>query len=600
MALAAALVSMALGCSSSSSGLACGEGTVQKGSQCIGAAIDASIDGASAAGDAASAGDAGAATLADGASGPPAVPTFAGVTAVAPVSPAALLVVWSPASMPGDPTAALRYRIYEGTSAQPIAYATPLLQTGVGSVSAVIGGLSADTTYAFGVRAVNAAGIADANTVQKTGKTALDTSAPVFGGVKTAAPGAGGAVALTWDPATDDLTPAPAMTYLIYTSDKAGGEDFDTPSLITDPGATSASVTRLPDATKARFFVVRARDAAGNVDANTKELSAKPAPDVTPPVFGGCTAATTMQAITIGLTWSAATDDVSAPANVTYDVFESTSAGTFDFTKPFATATGAQSVVIPALMTSTTYYFVCRAKDEAGNEDDNTTEVSATTGADPVPPMFAGIDLPSFVGDPAARTATLSWAAAVDAATSPDKMVYDVYESLTMGGEDFTKPPAATSMPGALSIMLTDLPPNATVYFVVRARDLDGNHDSNVVEASLPTNVSFALNVQPLFTDDCGVVGCHVPGSPTGGLILAEGFAYDQLVNVASTEVTTLSRVAPGDPTDSFLAVKINYNGLFATKGKFALMPAPATGSTLSPDQINTIANWIAQGAVNN
>ena len=574
---------------------------MQKGSQCVAVAVDASAEDASLAADAGAAVDAGTMTLPDGAIvEPPVAPTFAGVTAVAPISPSALLVVWTPGRMPGDPTAALRYRVYEGTSTNPIAFTAPLLQTGAGAVSAVVGGLSANTTYAFGVRAVNAAGIADANTVQKSGTTAKDTSAPVFGGIKTAGPGAGGAVALTWDPATDDLTPPPAMTYLIYTSDKTGAEDFDTPALVTDPGATSASVTRLPDATKARFFVVRARDAAGNVDTNTKELSAKPAADVMPPTFGGCTAATTMQAITVGISWNAATDDVSAPANLTYDIFESTTAGTFDFTKPFATVKGATTAVIPALMTSTTYYFVCRAKDEAGNEDDNTAEVSATTGANPVPPTFAGIILPSFTGDPAARTATLSWAAATDPATTADKMFYDVYESQTMGGEDFTKPPATTSMQGALTITLTGLPPNATVYFVVRARDLDGNHDSNVVEASLSTNVSFALNVQPIFSDDCGVVGCHVPGSPTGGLILAAGFAYAQLVNVAAPEQPTLNFVTPTDPTDSYLAVKINYNGLFSTKGKGTLMPAPSTGSTLSAAEINTIANWIAQGAANN
>jgi hypothetical protein len=596
MALAA-LVSTALGCSSSSSGLACGGGTVQKGGECVAVEADASVDGSARAGDA---GDAGTVVAPDGAivAAPP-PPTFAGVTAVAPISESALLVVWNAGSAPDDPTAPIRYRVYEGSSAKPLLYTTPLLQTSAGALSAVIGGLSADTTYTFGARAVDPVGIADANTIQKTGKTAKDTTVPVFGGVKTAAPGAGGAVALSWDPATDDLTPAPAMTYLVYASATTGGEDFSTPTLTTGPGATSASVTRLPDATKARFFVVRARDAAGNVDTNTKELSAEPAPDVTAPVFGGCTFATTLQAITIGVSWTAATDDVSDPVNMTYDVFESTSAGVFDFTKPFATVHGADTVVLPSLMTSTTYYFVCRAKDEAGNEDDNTVEVSATTGSNPVPPVFAGIDLPSFVGDPVGRTATLSWQAAVDT-TPPAQMVYDVYESQTMGGEDFTKPPAVTSAPGALTITVTGLPPNTTTYFVVRARDLDGNRDSNVVEASLPTNVSFELNVQPIFSDDCGVVGCHVPGNPTGGLILAEGFAYSQIVNIAAGESAALNYVTPADPTDSYLAVKINYNGLFATKGKASLMPAPATGSTLSPAEIATIANWIAQGAVNN
>ena len=71
-------------------------------------------------------------------------------------------------------------------------------------------------------------------------------------------------------------------------------------------------------------------------------------------------------------------------------------------------------------------------------------------------------------------------------------------------------------------------------------------------------------------------------------------------MNVSAGESAALYYVAPGDPTDSFLAAKINYAGLFATKGKGSVMPAPSTGSTLSQAEINTIANWIAQGAVNN
>jgi hypothetical protein len=584
------------GCSSSSSGLACGPGTVQTGQSCVPASADASVEGGGPAGDAGEGGAPGA----DAAVVPSVAPTFAGAVAVAPVSSTAVLVVWGPGAQPQEPGAPLRYRVYQGPSAGPLSYTTFAAQTGVGALSAVIGGLSPNTTYTFGARAVNAAGLDDGNTVQKKGTTATDTTAPTFAGADSAAPGAGGAVSLTWKAATDDLTPPAAMTYLVYTSDKAGGEDFTQPSVVTAPGATSASVTRLADATIPRFFVVRARDAAGNIDANTHEVSALPGVDVTPPVFAGCSAATTLQSITVGLAWNAATDDVSSPADMTYDIFLSTTSGKFDLTKPYATVNGTDTVVIPALMTATTYYFVCRAKDEAGNEDDNTVEVSATTGASPVPPTFNGIDLAAFVGDPNARTATLSWGAASDVATPTNKIVYDVYESTTMGGEDFTKPPATTSMPGATSISLTGLPPNATTYFVVRARDEDGNRDSNVVEAMLTTVVSFALNVQPIFSDDCGVVGCHVPGSPTGGLILAQGFAYAQLVSVPAGESPTLSYVNPGDPTTSYLAAKINYMGLFGTIGKLSLMPATSTGSTLSPAEIDTIANWIAQGAVNN
>ena len=63
MALAA-LVSTALGCSSSSSGLACGGGTVQKGGECVAVEADASVDGAARAVDA---GDAGTVVAPDGA-----------------------------------------------------------------------------------------------------------------------------------------------------------------------------------------------------------------------------------------------------------------------------------------------------------------------------------------------------------------------------------------------------------------------------------------------------------------------------------------------------------------------------------------------------
>jgi Fibronectin type III domain len=589
------------GCSSSSSsGLTCGTGTVQSGNKCV-----ASSDGGVVIGP-----DGSVITpIPDGGSDagtPP--PTFGGVTAVAPASDTSVMLVWNPGSEPGDPTATLRYRVYYAPMGTAIDYKMVAAQTGPSAQSVVIGGLMASTKYVFGVRALNDSGVEDSNTVTMTGQPATDTGGPTFGGATSAMAGKGGAVSLAWMPASDamNVTPAAAMTYLVYESDTPGAEDYTMPTYVTAPGATSASVGHLPNAMETRYFVVRARDAAGNTDSNTHEVSSVPGVDVTAPTFGGCTAATTLQAITIGVAWTDASDDVTLASAMTYDVFMSTTAGKFDFTKPFATVKGMDSVVLTSLMTSTPYYFVCRAKDEAGNEDQNTIEVTATTGSNPTPPTFAGIDLPNFVGDPVARTATIPWLAATDPVTPPDKMLYDVYEANTPGGEDFTMPPAATSTAGALSIMLTNIPGNTTTYFVVRARDQDGNHDANTIEASLTTNVSFSGNVQPIFNDDCGVVGCHVPGNPTGGLILTAGFSYSQIVNVIAPESISKfppsghNYVLPGDPTNSGLAAKINYMGLFATMGFQGPMPAPSTGSTLTSDQINAIGNWILQGAANN
>jgi hypothetical protein len=536
------------------------------------------------------------------------------VTAVAPASTTGLLVVWSAATGTSDP-AAVRYRVYVGAGNQQLTYDMPAAITRDGALSAVVDNLHPNTAYVVGVRAVDATGTEDTNTVTLKGTTGSDTKPPTFAGLKAAAPGGSGAVTLSWDAAQDDLTPAGAISYLVFQGDGAGGEDFTTPVLVSAPGATSATVTRLPDAKQARYFVVRARDAAGNTDENMVEHSAVPGPDTVAPRFGGCAAATKVSAVTIAVSWSPATDDVSAAADISYDIFASSTPGTYDFTQPFAIVKGMDVAVIGALQPSTRYSFVCRAKDEAGNEDSNVVEVSATTGMNATPPTFAGIT--TLTGDPVARTATLGWAAATDVATPQNLLLYDVYVAEATGAEAFDRPPLATSAAGATSITVSALTPNATLYFVVRARDSDGNQDNNTVEKSMATNVSFSLNVQPILSHDCGVVGCHVPGNPTGGLVLARGFAYKAIVGVAAIEANnvfqldggTVDYITPGDPGDSYLNIKINAGLLAALKASLPAssagrvgtqMPAPSTGSTLSQAELGTISSWIAQGAPNN
>src|SRR4029077_4941295 len=138
---------------------------------------------------------------------------------------------------------------------------------------------------------------------------------------------------------------------------------------------------------------------------------------------------TTVSAATIAVSWNAAQDETSAPANITYDIFATQTSGQYDFTQPFATVKGVDEAVIPGLAPATRYYFVCRAKDEAGNEDPNASEVSAKTGNNAVPPTFAGIT--TFSGDSAARSATIGWNAGTDDTTPQDQILYDVYVSTT-------------------------------------------------------------------------------------------------------------------------------------------------------------------------
>ncbi len=107
-----------------------------------------------------------------------------------------------------------------------------------------------------------------------------DHTPPTFAGLNSAitcipGPIGGGRTTsyhLSWDPATDKVTPSGAIVYDIYQATTAGGEDFSAPTYTTPPGATSFDTPEL--STDQRFyFVVRARDQAGNRDSNTVERS---------------------------------------------------------------------------------------------------------------------------------------------------------------------------------------------------------------------------------------------------------------------------------------------------------------------------------------
>jgi hypothetical protein len=55
------------------------------------------------------------------------------------------------------------------------------------------------------------------------------------------------------------------------------------------------------------------------------------------------------------------------------------SAGGESYATPTKTVTGATTTAVGGLTPNTTYFFVVRAKDAAGNQDANTSEKSAKT-----------------------------------------------------------------------------------------------------------------------------------------------------------------------------------------------------------------------------
>jgi len=107
--------------------------------------------------------------------------------------------------------------------------------------------------------------------------------------------------------------------------------------------------------------------------------------DTTNPTFGGVTGVDTPTSSTLSVHWTAATDDQSAQANITYLICRSTTSGACNttFTTTYSTTGGAGAVTFSAtgLSPSTTYYFVVRARDQAFNVTTNTQEASATTAS---------------------------------------------------------------------------------------------------------------------------------------------------------------------------------------------------------------------------
>jgi hypothetical protein len=105
--------------------------------------------------------------------------------------------------------------------------------------------------------------------------------------------------------------------------------------------------------------------------------------DRTPPVFAGLKSATTCIPGPSGpgrtgsyhLSWDLATDNATPPKRIVYAVYQSTTPGSEDFSKPtYTTARGVMSFDTPQLATDDSFYFVVRARDRAGNEEKNTIE----------------------------------------------------------------------------------------------------------------------------------------------------------------------------------------------------------------------------------
>ncbi|MCW1382752.1 hypothetical protein OLX02_07935 [Novosphingobium sp. KCTC 2891] len=102
----------------------------------------------------------------------------------------------------------------------------------------------------------------------------------------------------------------------------------------------------------------------------------------------------------------------------------------------------------------------------------------------------------------------------------------------------------------------------------------------------------FAGQIAPLLESNCAV--CHLTGSEAGGMALVADQAIGFLVDQPSQEVPGLKRVAPGDPDNSYLVMKLE--GTHTDHGGIGAQ-MPFGGSPLSKEQIALVRQWIKEGA---
>lgn len=107
-------------------------------------------------------------------------------------------------------------------------------------------------------------------------------------------------------------------------------------------------------------------------------------------------------------------------------------------------------------------------------------------------------------------------------------------------------------------------------------------------EDELPTDVSYAEDIQPIFDNSCDGAGCHIDREESG----VELTTYDDVIN-SEGEQYGERIVDSGNPKGSPLVDKITPNPAEGDR-------MPPNSDPLSDEEIDLIRGWIAEGAEDN
>jgi hypothetical protein len=369
-------------------------------------------------------------------------------------------VSWTGSSDDVTPNNGLRFRVFwSAADFSDTSSATLLNEYASTQNNAPLTGLTPGATYYVAVLAVDVADNQEAiSATNKQSFAALppDTQPPT--GSTVGLTGAtGSTLAFSWTAATDNQTPQGSLVYRCYISTSP----FASTASATLDGTTSAGVTDWTytglSPSTLYYVAVSAVDLANNEEplAGGNEASASTTTDTVKPV-GTVLTVGTGTATEIPLTWTPATDDVTAQGSLVYNVYAETAAitDTSILTPVFTTAAGATGHTVSSLTSDTSYFLAVCAVDAAANEE-SLTASNNKPGAtlDTVPP--AGTVL--SVGTTTGTTIPLTWTAASDNISATGALVYRVYYSTSAFADTSAATLFTTTAAGATSATITSL-----------------------------------------------------------------------------------------------------------------------------------------------
>ncbi|CAM3660708.1 hypothetical protein [Roseateles saccharophilus] len=115
-----------------------------------------------------------------------------------------------------------------------------------------------------------------------------------------------------------------------------------------------------------------------------------------------------------------------------------------------------------------------------------------------------------------------------------------------------------------------------------------GSSGSPGTDPNPPMTATFASIQSHVFTPICSA--CHAGAAAPQGLKLDVANSYMMLVNVASAEVPSIKRVAPGDAANSYIVQKLEGHAAVGARMPFG-------GPYLDATTIGLIRQWIDNGA---